>query len=441
MTSIVADRGSVNGRAAVEHMIDEAQRALEQVMAQRLNQWLQRAVTMLLGRERYERRQHIRHWIEQQGRCARCKSHQSRRFSRNGSRPRTLSFMGIVLSIRLPRLICECGGSVEMDFGGLLRPYQRLDDQVDEQIQRWAEMGLSLRQMRQELQHLRLGPLALRTLSERLHRLQDLAPDRDLADVPPVLLIDAIWATQLRPTGRFRRDRKGRKRAVKGRVKRPIFIAMGIWPNQDRCEILAWQLGESEEAEAWIAFLGSLEAQGIRGANGLQLIIHDGGSGLCSALRTIHFDADQQRCLFHKLRNIYNAIETPDDLSPPQRRRRRKAIFKDFRLIWEAKHYQTMLRRYLKVVRTYRHTQPQAVATLRRDFRFTVTYYHFEHRFPDWQRQHLRTTSRLERFNRRIRRRLRAANAYHSDPGLQAMVAQETHVYHRAQERNRVPTD
>jgi hypothetical protein len=330
---------------------------------------------------------------------------------------------------------------VRLDFGGLLRPYQRLDDQVDVQIQRWAALGMSLRQMRQELQCLRLGPLALRTLTRRLHRLQDLTPDWDPADVPPILLIDAIWATELRPTGRFQRDRKGRWRAVKGRVKRPIFIAMGLWPDSNRSEILAWQLGDSEDAEVWIRFLGALEAQGIRGANGLQLIIHDGGSGLCSALRTVYFDAQQQRCLFHKLRNIYQAIETPEDLSPKQRRRRRKAIFKDFRHIWEAKGYATMLRRYLKVVRTYRETQPKAVATLRRDFRFTVTYYYFEHLFPDWQRQHLRTTSRLERFNRRIRRRLRAANAYHSDSGLQAMLAQETHEFHLAQERNKIPAD
>jgi len=325
---------------------------------------------------------------------------------------------------------------VRVDFGGILRPYQRLGDDVDEQVQRWGKLGLSLRRMRSELSHLHLGPLALSTLTQRLHGLKALNPARDPKDVPPIMSVDAIWATQLRPNGHYKLDRKGRRRAIKGRVKRPIFIAMGIWPDEDRCEILDWQLGENEEAEAWITFLGSLEEQGIRGANGLQLIIHDGGSGLCSALRTVHFDAEQQRCLFHKLQNIYNAIEAPEDLSPKQRRRHKKAIFKDFREIWEAKHYQTMLRRYLKVVRTYRLSQPKAVATLRRDFRHTVTYYHFEQLFPDWSRQHLRTTSRLERFNRTIRFRLKAANAYHSDAGLQAMMAQETYAFNHAQALN-----
>jgi transposase-like protein len=322
---------------------------------------------------------------------------------------------------------------VSLDFGGLLRPYQRIWDDVDAQIQRWGALAVSLRRMRKELGHLHIGSLALRTLNRRLHQLTNLVPDWDPTDVPPVLQIDAIWVTRLRPNGQVRRDRKGRKRAVKGRFNCPVLIAMGVWPDTDRCEILLWHLADSEETEEWVTFLSILEAQGIRGENGLKLIIHDGGPGVCSALRTVYFNAEDQRCLFHKLRNIYNAIHVSEDLSPKQRRRRRKAIFKDFHAIWQAHRYDTVLRRYLQVVRSYRHSQPDAVATLRRDFRSTVTYYHLEQQFPTWERRHLRTTSRLERFNRRLRRRTRAANAYHSDQGVLAMLAQEAHEFHAAQ--------
>jgi transposase-like protein len=270
-------------------------------------------------------------------------------------------------------------------------------------------------------------------LNRRLHLLADLTPEHDPADVPPVLQVDAIWITLLRPNGKVRRDKKGRKRAVKGRFKCPVFIAMGVWPDTDRCEILLWQLGKTEDTDEWVDFLSVLEEQGVRGENGLKLIIHDGGSGLRSALRTVYFGAEDQRCLFHKLRNLYNAIRLPDNLTPKQGRRHRKAIFKKFHAIWQAHHYDTVLRRYLKVVRTYRDSQPEAVATLRRDFRSTVTYYQLEQQFPTWERRHLRTTSRLERFNRRIRRRARAANAYHSDQGLLAMLSQEAAEYHAAQ--------
>jgi hypothetical protein len=59
----------------------------------------------------------------------------------------------------------------------------------------------------------------------------------------------------------------------------------------------------------------SAAAHGIRGKNGLKLIIYDGGGGLCAALRTLYFGAERQRCLFHKLRNLYNAIHVSEDLS------------------------------------------------------------------------------------------------------------------------------
>ena len=152
-----------------------------------------------------------------------------------------------------------------------------------------------------------------------------------------------------------------------------------------------------------------LEALGIRGDNGLELIIHDGGSGLCAALNIVHFGAAEQRCLFHKLRNLYNAIRVTDDsLSHKEQRRQRKAIFRDFHHIWEAKQRTTALRRLLRVVRRYRTTQPEAVRCLRSDFR---------------------TTSRLERFNRSLRRRTRAAAAYHSDTALHAMLRYQVEAF------------
>ena len=119
-------------------------------------------------------------------------------------------------NVELPRVRCQCGGSVQIDFGGVIRPYQRICDDIDEQIQRWGQLCLSLRKMRTELDHLHINALGLRTLNERLHLLQTRQTKLDANDVPPVLKVDAIWATRLRPNGQFRRDRKGRLRPSKG---------------------------------------------------------------------------------------------------------------------------------------------------------------------------------------------------------------------------------
>lgn len=426
----------VNARTLFEEALEEAVQTLCRTIGARLSTLLVAIVSHVVGRPHHVRRQHVPQHLRREGKCHRCGSSRSRRFSRNGFRDRQplLTLWGEV-PIDLPRVRCECGGSVEIDFGELFRPHQRIGADIDAQIQRLGGLAVSLRQMRELFGHLHIGPLALRTLNERLHLLNNLDPNREAEDVPPVVEVDAIWVTLLRSRGEVRHDRKGRKRPVKGRFKVPIMIAMGVWPASDRREIVLWRLGESESAEEWVKFLEILEDQGIRGENGLKLIIHDGGKGLSSALQTVWFDAEQQRCLFHKLRNIAQAIHMPDGLTAKQRKRRRKKIMNDFKQIWEARRYETMLRRYLKVVRAYRHTQPEAVATLRRDFRATVTYYALERQFPSWERKHLRTTNHLERFNRNIRRRTRPANAYHSDRGVMAMMSQVVRTFHDAQRK------
>ncbi len=431
MTKILESCAPVKAYQQFEESVKKAQDDLCEVISRHLNEMLVKIVNYVVGRGHYERREQVPPHLRREGQCCRCGSTHSQRFSRNGYRPR----QGLItewgeIALEVPRVRCECGGSVKIDFGGLLRPYQRIGTAVDKQIQPLGQLGVSLRQMRERLSQLRIGSLALRTLNQRLHQLEGLDPQRADMDVPPILQVDVIWVTLLRPNGKYRRDRKGRRRPVKGRHKVPIMSAMGVWPDSDRCEILCWRMGESESADEWVAFLEVLEEQGIRGAQGLRLIIHDGGTGLCSALQTVWFDAALQRCLFHKIRNIARDIHLPDGLSRKLRRKLHRKILKDFKHIWAARRYQTMLRRYLKGVRTYRDSQPDAVATLRRDFRHTITYYALELEFPDWQRHHLRTTSRLERFNRTLRRRTRAANAYHSDTGLKAMLAQEVQHFH-----------
>jgi hypothetical protein len=435
MLSLLPERRSVNS-IQVGPLFQTALVAVLQTMSRQLNLQLIQSMDYLLGRSAYQRRVWVPAWIES-GRCARCGSHQSRRFSSNGVRPRTLLTPWGELLLEVPRVVCQCGGSVRFDWGAWLRPYQRLSTELEQQIQRWGRLCLSLRQMQQELNRSFIGAVGLRTLLARLHQLQQLPFSTRPVGVPPVLQLDAIWLTQLRPNGQVRRDAKGRQRAVKGRFKRPLLMALGLWPETGQSELLAWYLGESEDATDWEAFLTLLEEHGVRGQNGLELIIHDGGEGLCTALDIVHFGAAEQRCLFHKLRNIARSLQLPDHLTPKQRRRRRRAILNEFGAIWRAQQYQAALRRYRRVVQHYRDSQPKAVATLRRDFRATVAYYAVLKRHPHWARSDLRTTSHLERFNQNLRAHTHVAGAYHSDAGILAMVTQEADAFRSTHVRRR----
>jgi len=156
--------------------------------------------------------------------------------------------------------------------------------------------------MRRELAHTYIDPLGMRTLNARLHQLRTLTPDLETIAAPPVLEVDGIYITQLRPNGEIRKDAKGRQRAVKGRFKRCVLIALGVWPETGRQEVIAWELAESEGIMAWQTFLSRLEEQGIAAEKGLRLIIHDGGAGLCAALRFLDLGTAEQRCIFQTIR-------------------------------------------------------------------------------------------------------------------------------------------
>ena len=431
MRSVFGERRQVNGRTMLIQAIATSHAQLLEAVSRQLTARLVDAVSYLLGRGVYERCCQGALWAEQSGRCHRCGSQAVGRMMRNGYRQRSLLTPLGWVEFWLPRVRCQCGGSVEMMFEGLVRPYQRLSDLVDEEIRRWYRQGLSLRQLQAELAQSYLGPLALSTLLQRLH--QFVPTSLPVSGSPlgaPIVQVDAIWVTQVLPNGRTFTDRKGRRRPCKSRHKRPLFIALGIWPETDQAQVLDWMLGASEESEAWLSFLTRLEAAGLRGEQGLQLIIHDGGTGLCGALQSVDFNTPTQRCLFHKLRNIADAIQLPTGLTRRQRSTRRKAILKEFRTIWQAQQRTTALRRYLHVVREFRHTQPQAVAALRRDFRTTLTFYQLSSLYAV---RHLRTTSRLERFNRTLRTRLRRAAALHSDQGLISMITQQIHAFNASQ--------
>ena len=441
MARIARERSGVKVNEVLAKTLAEVRAEVSERLGRELGQALEAEIDLMLGREAYERREKVANWVEAEGICQRCKSRQSRRFSRNGRRRRRLLTCWDEVSVWQQRLVCECGGSVRLEVAGWLRPYQRIGEDVDEQIRRWGALRISLREMQEELAHLHISPLALSTLNRRLHQVREsAAADRPLT-VPPVLQVDAIWVTQLLPTGAFRHDRKGRRRPVKRRIKRPILIALGVWPETEHAEVIAWRLADKEDEGDWLAFLSELEALGVRGENGLELVIHDGGAGLCAALNTIYFGAAEQRCLFHKLRNISHAIRIDDDqLSAKEKRRRRNAILRDFRHIWDAKQLTTVIQRYRTIVRRYRSTQPAAVRCLRTDFRATIAYFTVLQRHPDWNRRFLRTTSWLERFNRYLRRRVRAAAAYHSDAGLCSMIAHEVSAFKCTHAQTRIST-
>jgi putative transposase len=189
------------------------------------------------------------------------------------------------------------------------------------------------------------------------------------------------------------------------------------------CKVLDWELGERESAEDWGRLLARLCRRQLWRERGLRLFIHDGDPGLKAALTTWYWNVPSQRCVFHKLRNVWQAIAVPDDLAPTQQRQLKQRLIRQAAAVFKAADDRQARHLLATFKEQWQDSQPEAVAVLHRDLEDTLRFYAFLRRCPDWRAESLRTTSVLERINRKLRHSFRTAGAYNSPHGLLSSVA------------------
>lgn len=397
----------------------DLKRCLLTIIQQEIESQLEQDVLSWLYRDYHERRAMLQR--SSQAYCQRCGSHAAQHFMRNGHRKRQLVSSYGVIQFWMPRVLCECGGSVKIPFS-ILRPYQQIWEDVLQQISRWADLGLSLRQMQTDIAESIGTQLGLRSLNEQVQSVQH--PARiELSSVPPVVMLDAIYVTLLEETADKQVDTLGRDRQVKAAKKVCVLVVLGLYPQTARWGILDWTVADEESQTAWESLLVPLEARGLYRQRGVELFIHDGGSGLIAALNFLYPNIPHQRCAFHKLRNLWQAIQTPDGLSPTEKRHFKHKMIQQVAQIFDADNLEQAQTIRDTLVQQYHDTQANFVATLQRDWQDTVAFYQVLKRFPYWPRKALRSTSLLERVNRMLRRLFRPKCAFHSLTTLLATVA------------------
>lgn len=402
----------------IKSFLSEIQKQLAEETCRMIEAQLEKEVTKWLYRGYHERKAKVKR--HSQAVCQRCGSVEAGDFMRNGHRRRQLLTKMGVVQFCLPRVLCQCGGSVLIPFS-ILKPYQQIWEDVLEQINRWADLGLSLRQMQEEVGVQSGTQIGLRSLNEVVNDVEK--PNFiEFSSVPPIVMLDAIWVTLLEDSPETQYDKLKRHRRVKVRNKVCVLVALGLYPQSQRWGILGWHLADSESQEAWEALLRPLEQRGLYRQRGLELFIHDGGKGLIASLNYLYPNIPHQRCIFHKLRNLWHSIQTPQNFTPQQKQDFKLDIIQQAHSIFyaqdatEAAHIQQTL------IQKFQSSQSQFVATLKRDWHETIAFFRVLKRFPDWQRTALRTTSLLERVNRMVRRLFRPKGAFHSRSGLLATV-------------------
>ena len=265
-----------------------------------------------------------------------------------------------------------------------------------------------------ECQRCKHDVVAQFVLLEKYQRFWLDAPHRGpIKEVPAVVQFDGIWQSMQTQQEGVHEDSRKRKRHRKRGKRIVVLVALGLWTDgSGKRQILDWEVADKEEQATWERLVQRLWERGVKVETGLQAIVRDGSEGLEQALDYVYGSAlVQQRCIFHKLRNVSNKCVGLD-------REGKKSRLQQAAVVYQATSASEAQARLAAFAEHWRETQPQAVATFAREFVQTIRYYSLE----GMVREVVRTTSRLERTNRELRRKFqqsqgsRGGGLYPGDP-------------------------
>lgn len=158
-----------------------------------------------------------------------------------------------------------------------------------------------------------------------------------------------------------------------------LLVILGVTPD-GRKERVALTDGHRESKESWRELLLDLKARGLQ--CGPLLAVGDGAMGFWAALKEVFPATVAQRCWFHKMGNVLNAL-------PASQQAKAKA---GLQAIWMAATRADAHKAFAQFVATYQAKYPKAVEKLVKDRDSLLAFYDF----PAEHWQHLRTTNPIE---------------------------------------------
>ena len=403
-------------QAVQKQMQDGALQAIKQV----LSACLEAEVTAQLGREKGEPRRARSQVRESDWKCGNCGCQDANFFTRDGHYQRNLETgYGHLHALPIPMVECQqCHHDVICTFT-LLEKYGRfwLDLQQDALFS--SGLGQTLRAIRERWSGHLGSPVGLRTINEIINQVEPLVyqmQEQHFPEAPTVVQCDGIWVTIQSQKEAIAPDKTQRQRHQRSGKKVVILVALGFWPDGRR-EILDWEIANSEDHTQWEHLLNRLWRRQVTAEQGLQMIVRDGCGGLGEAVALVYGNSIlDQRCIFHKLKNVGEKVRS--ELKGKEHQATRKAVMEQAALIYRAPDAAAARQLMGQWSHTWRSQAPEAVAALERDVEHTLVFYQLDAVAQEW----MRTTSLLERTNRELRRKFRQAVTFGSVLGANAAV-------------------
>lgn len=315
-----------------------------------------------------------------------------RRTYRAGWRPRRFTVLGRDLVLRMPRARIAGFRSSFLEYR------QRRHKAFDEGVVELYVGGTSMRETTAVLYEMfgtSVSPGTVSTLVGELDAERAAFQSRRLADVYRYLVFDGMYVRcQVASSPKLKGAERGQ--SVE---KVAVLLVRGIRADGTR-ELVDFRVAEGEKEAAWESFLADLFARGLEGAP-TRCFVHDGSDGLDAAIASVYGPRPHQRCICHKLGNVWEAVEHKE--AHGQLRKDAAAVYDvgtaeaawDRLAAWRAK---------------WEGREPAAVATLCRDFGSTLTFLSV----PPAHRRWIATTNPIERYIREVRRRTRPMGTFQS---------------------------
>ncbi|MGA7178513.1 MAG: IS256 family transposase [Thiobacillaceae bacterium] len=158
-----------------------------------------------------------------------------------------------------------------------------------------------------------------------------------------------------------------------------LLVIIGVTPDGRKERVVIGD-GYRESKESWKEVLLDLKARGLQA--GPLLATGDGAMGFWAALEEVFPTTRAQRCWFHKMGNVMNAL-------PASQQAKAKA---GLQAIWMAATRADAQTAFGQFVSQYQAKYPKAVEKLEKDRDSLLAFYDF----PAQHWQHLRTTNPIE---------------------------------------------
>ena len=177
-----------------------------------------------------------------------------------------------------------------------------------------------------------------------------------------------------------------------------LLVVIGVRADGTK-ELVALDDGHRESSESWLDLLRSCKRRGMRAP---VLAVGDGALGFWSAVREVFPETKEQRCWFHKIANVLNAL--PKSAQPGA-----KAALAE---IWQAEDKDHATRAAKAFATEYGAKWPKAAAKITEDLDVLLAFYDY----PAEHWVHLRTTNPIESTFATVRLRQRVTKG----PGSRA---------------------